>query len=496
MRPFISSASRTAPLLCRNVMMSAVPSPAAKREGDISDAFASLSGAEQTPLPPRFRQLKCELVEGREPNIQAAWTDLLDDLKRENQLIAKERSKVVPEIQFEDLGTGLESVRDEVRKRGVLVVRNVVPEAEARAYKTELESYIRDNPSTRAFPAHDPQVWELYWSAPQVKARSHPALLKVQKLLMSRLWHKTDSSSKISLENPLSYADRLRIRQPGDASFALGPHIDGGGVERWEKEGYGLAKTYDDIFAGNVREYDPWDASKRVDVQMNLYDGLSACSMFRAWQGWLSMSHAGAGEGTLLVNPLLKLSTAYLLLRPFFRPLLRKQDPGFLEAQNWAFTGMDGMTSDLQGATPGRGQELNDELHPHLELDVSMVHVPRIRPGDFVAWHCDTIHAVDKVHSGKSDSSVLYIPVCPVTDNNARYLLRQRESFLAGTPGPDFGGGKGESEHIGRPTADDLRAWTNEMGVQAMGLEKLVSRAGAAPGEVAAVESANSILGL
>lgn len=124
---------------------------------------------------------------------------------------------------------------------------------------------------------------------------------------------------------------------------------------------------------------------------------------------------------------------------------------------------------------------VREELHP----------CPR-----FVTDLLAAIHAVDKVHSGKSDSSVLYIPVCPVTDNNARYLLRQRESFLAGTPGPDFGGGKGESEHIGRPTADDLRKWTNEMGAQAMGLEKLVSRAGAAPGEVAAVESANSILGL
>jgi hypothetical protein len=208
---------------------------------------------------------------------------------------------------------------------------------------------------------------------------------------MSNMWHKTDSSSKISLENPLSYADRLRIRQPGDASFALGPHIDGGGVERWEKAGYGVAGTYDHILTGNVEAYDPWDASKRVDVQMNLYDGLSACSMFRAWQGWLSMSHAGAGEGTLLVNPLLKLSTAYLLLRPFFKPLNTERGPGFLEPNNWQFMGVEEMTSDLQGATPGRGQELNDELHPHLELDTSMVHVPKIKPGDFVAWHCDSM---------------------------------------------------------------------------------------------------------
>lgn len=497
MRPVLTAASKSGPLLRRTAMMSAMQSAApTKREGDISDAFVSLSGAEQAPLSDRFRQLKNDLVHGNEARIQTAWAGLLEDLRRENQVIARERSNVIPEVEFKNLESGLDGVREEVRKRGVLVVRGVVPEDEARAYKTELEAYLRKNPSTKAFPAHDPQVWELYWSSPQVKARSHPSFLKVQEQLMSNVWRKTDPSSRISLSHPLSYADRLRIRQPGDASFALGPHIDGGSVERWEKEGYGLARTYDHIFKGDLEAYDPWDASRRVDVQTNLYDGVGACSMFRAWQGWLSMSHCGPGEGTLLVNPLLKLSTAYLMLRPFFRPLSTERGSAFLRPDNWEFTGGEAMTSDLQGATPGHGQELNDELHPHLQLETSMVHVPKIKPGDFVAWHCDTIHAVDKVHNGKGDSSVMYIPVCPVTDINAQYLVRQREAFLAGTPGPDFGGGKGESEHIGRPTGESLRGWTNGVGTQAMGFDRLEARAGAAPGEVAAVESANAILGL
>jgi hypothetical protein len=90
----------------------------------------------------------------------------------------------------------------------------------------------------------------------------------------------------------------------------------------------------------------------------------------------------------------------------------------------------------------------------------------------------------------------MYIPVCPVTDTNARYLARQREAFLAGTPGPDFGGGKGESEHIGRPTDTDLSSWTDGEGVGAMGLKRLVAHENAAAGELAAVESANIILGL
>ena len=43
------------------------------------------------------------------------------------------------------------------------------------------------------------------------------------------------------------------------------------------------------------------------------------------------------------------------------------------------------------------------------------------------------IHSVDKVHAGSSDSSVLYIPVCPVTDINAEYAARQRAAFRAGS---------------------------------------------------------------
>lgn len=208
---------------------------------------------------------------------------------------------------------------------------------------------------------------------------------------MSSLWHASTPTSQISLSNPLSYADRLRIRQPGDSKFALGPHIDGGSVERWEKNGYGLGGVYDAIFEGRWEEYDPFDASGRVDAVNNLYDGMGACSMFRVWQGWLSMSATRPKEGTLLVNPLMHMSTAYTLLRPFFRPIDENYAAsGYLDERNWVFTPETEMTSELQGATPGHGQELSDELHPHLELEKTMVHVPEIKPGDFVAWHCDS----------------------------------------------------------------------------------------------------------
>ncbi len=76
-------------------------------------------------------------------------------------------------------------------------------------------------------------------------------------------WHKGKGNgirvtdTLISTEIPVAYADRLRIRQPGNAKFALGPHVDGGSAERWEKEGYGKGGVYDRIFEGKWEDFDP-----------------------------------------------------------------------------------------------------------------------------------------------------------------------------------------------------------------------------------------------
>ncbi len=325
-------------------------------------------------------------------------------------------------------------------------------------------------------------------------------MIEVQKFLMS-YYHSSDPEALCSTQQPLTYADRLRIRQPGDAGFALGPHVDGGSVERWEEEGYGKGHVYDKVFEGKWEEFDPWELSTRLNATQDLYDGAGACSMLRMFQGWLSMSHTGPGEGTLLVNPLLSLSTAYYLLRPFFRPLRQPSQLGpsaesslqFLDSDNWVWA--DENSPDLQGGWPGHAQELNDKWHPHLDLAHTMVHVPRISPGDYVAWHCDTIHAVDSVHKGKSDSSVMYIPACPTTKANAEYARKQREHFLQGIPPTDFPGGVGESCHIGRPDVDTLHGLAETQALRSCGFAPFDVSAGVGKGEVEVLKYANEVMG-
>ena len=316
-------------------------------------------------------------------------------------------------------------------------------------------------------------------------------MLSAQTSLMN-IWHANDRNALISTSQPLAYADRVRIRKPGDSKFALGPHVDGGSIERWEPNGYGLGGVYDEIWHGRWEEYDPWESSSRVPAVSDNYQGSGSCSMFRMFQGWLGLSHTAPNEGTLLVNPLLQLATAYFLLRPFFEPVkvLEAGRKEYLQPENWRLMVGDEVSTALHGASLGHGQELNDDLHPHLDLGSSMVHVPKITPGDYVVWHCDSrfphfhsqwrvlifgaaIHAVDKTHAGKGDSSVMYIPVCPTTEANAEYLARQRDTFLEGHPGPDFPGGKGESEHAGRPGADYIAQHGGDQALRSMGLSKL-----------------------
>lgn len=120
-----------------------------KREGDISDSFVSLSGVARPPLPSRFLDLKQKLSRGHEAALTESWNRLLRRLREENEILAREGPRAVPSVEFGNLEADMTRLRDEVRKRGVAVIRGVIPEDEARAYKDELEEYVRQNPSTR-----------------------------------------------------------------------------------------------------------------------------------------------------------------------------------------------------------------------------------------------------------------------------------------------------------------------------------------------------------
>lgn len=151
MLPFTTRASRLATTIpsAQRTMMMGAQAHQPKKEGDISSVFVSLSGADRPPLPDRFRLIKNSLVAGREDKVIASWNRLLEALRRENELIASRGSAVIPTIEFKDLERDIEKLKPEIQKRGAAVIRGVVPEAEARGYKSEVEEYVKKNPSTK-----------------------------------------------------------------------------------------------------------------------------------------------------------------------------------------------------------------------------------------------------------------------------------------------------------------------------------------------------------
>jgi hypothetical protein len=70
-------------------------------------------------------------------------------LSKENEIVARKGQNVVPQIDFKDIGKPSTDFLKEVKKRGVAVVRGVVPADEARGYKGEVEEYVKANPWTK-----------------------------------------------------------------------------------------------------------------------------------------------------------------------------------------------------------------------------------------------------------------------------------------------------------------------------------------------------------
>lgn len=129
----------------------------AKKEGDISSVFTSLSGAAHVALPPRFAELKRTIVGPSEEahlRLKQSFAELLEAIKEGVAEVRSRGSDVVPEIGFAELtgggsGGASDAWKDEVKRRGAVVVRDVVEDEEALGWKEELKAYVKSNPQVK-----------------------------------------------------------------------------------------------------------------------------------------------------------------------------------------------------------------------------------------------------------------------------------------------------------------------------------------------------------
>ncbi|MBN9510513.1 MAG: DUF1479 family protein [Alphaproteobacteria bacterium] len=351
---------------------------------------------------------------------------------------------LVPQIAGDAIVAGEVDARD-VRERGCVVVRGLFARAQAAAWDRELAAYLHANDADARTHAKRPgrwpgapQIYSVYWSVPQIAARQHPRFAAVAAWL-NGLWHGTEHFDPGA---NCTYADRIRRRTPGDATLALGPHIDGGTAGRWLDPA--LRAPYRAVFESDPAAFDPFDATDRVTAPAT--DDANACSAFRTWQGWTALTAQGPGDGTLQVVPLTR-AIVWVLLRPFAR---------------------DVPEASLCGAESARALWITEDWHAPLLR--ALVPIPHVEPGDAVFWHPDLIHAVEPVHAGRTPSNVMYIPAVPDCPRNRAMQARQLPAFLEGRSPPDFPPDDLEVDFAGRATSASLSPeGRRQMGVDERG---------------------------
>lgn len=389
------------------------------------------------------------------PDLAGRFRRLSEALNDEVSAIRAEQAAggAVPEIDFADLAAGRVSAEQvaRIKRRGCVVVRNVFDRAQVNDWNAQASRYIdevrylermKDKAGLDKYfstlAASRPQIYSLYWSQPQMQARQHPNQATTRAWL-NRLWTFEKNGQRFfDPDRQFNYADRIRRREPGDATLGLSPHSDGGSVERWCEPSF--RAMYREVFEGDPLAFDPFDAEHRIATKE--IPSPAVCSAFRTFQGWTALTRQGPGDGTLRLVPLAK-TTPWMLLRA-----LQSDVP----------------EGDLCGAQPGRALGASPQWHgPLLE---GLVSIPQMEPGDTIFWHSDVIHAVEDKHGGSGYSNVIYIGAAPWCAKNEAFAKKQAAAFIEGRSSPDFAAEDYELGFAGRATLDDL----SPLGQMQMGL--------------------------
>ncbi len=351
------------------------------------------------------------------------------------------KKSIIPEISFNQINQRNTQIVESIKKRGCVIIRDVFENLTIERLNNDLEKYIEENNYYddqkmksgldnyfSDLKSSKPQIMGLYWSKAQMEIRHSENMLKVKNWL-NNLWiYKNDEYEVFDPNKELSYADRVRRREPGDNTLGLSPHCDAGSVERWSDDYY--QKIYKDIFSDNFLKFNPFDAKYRDKTTE--FESPAVAHVFRTFQGWTALTEQGPNDGTLQLIPISK-AMAYILTRALLDDVPK---------------------GELCGSKLGKALSVNKEYHSLL-LE-GLISIPIMKPGDTVWWHPDVVHAVEDKHLGKNYSNVVYVGSTPYCKKNLDYVRKQAKKFLKGESPPDFAAEDFETNYKGRIKIENL----------------------------------------
>ncbi|PPQ84327.1 hypothetical protein CVT26_011435 [Gymnopilus dilepis] len=101
-------------------------------------------------LPPRFAALKATLASSYGPNFEEnatrSWGEILEELNKLAKVTQEEGSNYIPQVNFSDLHSLSKDEIAKIKRKGVLVIKDVVPDEQALKWREELKEYVRLNP--------------------------------------------------------------------------------------------------------------------------------------------------------------------------------------------------------------------------------------------------------------------------------------------------------------------------------------------------------------
>ena len=222
----------------------------------------------------------------------------------------------VPVCDFGDIAAGRidDDMTARIKQRGVVIMRNTFDADRVNGWNDWLMDYVSRNDyfemqKSKAgmdqyfanLSSSRPQIFGLYWSKPQMEARTSGRAGRRPPVAEPSVAIESENGLEFNPDRECLYADRLRQREPGDATLGLSPHVDGG---RWNGGSIPATSRFTGICYPVTSDLMIRLTQLIAPPQRN--PSPAVCSMFRTYQGWTALSRQGPGDGTLNLVPIAK----------------------------------------------------------------------------------------------------------------------------------------------------------------------------------------------